>query len=63
VDDKHQWERSNRLSLMIMKKRISFDLRGEITDTGNIKQLLATGTTTIDWMGSSHSPTLSALAG
>jgi hypothetical protein len=34
------WERSNRLSLKIMKKRISDDLRGEIPSTDNAKQLI-----------------------
>ena len=39
--DTYMWERSNRLSLKIMKKRISDDVRGVIPDTDNAKQFLA----------------------
>jgi len=39
--DTYMWERSNSLSLKIMKKRISDDVRGVIPDTDNAKQFLA----------------------
>ncbi|XP_044461852.1 uncharacterized protein LOC123193133 [Mangifera indica] len=35
-----QWERSNRLSMMFLRRRISVSIRGSILECNNAKQLL-----------------------